>query len=537
MLHPPRSSFRLTLRATVFGGAGLLLSLGLTGFALGADPASAAGGITYFVSTSGGSPTCSAAANSHGAPFSTIQAALNCAATDATTAASPDSIFVAAGTYDEMDTIDANVNVYGAGASQTFVNSSATPVVAMGTQTVDLFGLTIEGGTCCETAGGGVENEGGFLTVTYDTFTGNSVAGSGGAIDNYQGTLVATHDTFTGNDGATGAGAIGNEGTATATDDTFSGNWGGDGGGGAIQNRSILTATDDTFTENVAAGNGGGAIWNSGSLTASNDTFSGNSGNYSGSPSGPGGAIWNDGTVTATDDTFSGNMTSAPLGGGGIYNTGGSVVLSNSVLAGNTPGADCVGTITDDGYNIDDDGSCGFSATGSLSDNPDTDLGTLQSNGGPTQTMAITPASSAFELVRSASCTVTTDQRGEPRPGVPGQNCDAGAFEYQAPRFLSRDAATFTTGRRGLFFIVAASSDGGTPTLTESGALPNFVTFTSDGYGIATLSGRPTSRTEGTYVITITATDDNGIAVTQEFTLTELDVGRCCRDTPSAWPR
>ncbi len=42
-------------------------------------------------------------------------------------------------------------------------------------------------------------------------------------------------------------------------------------------------------------------------------------------------------------------------------------------------------------------------------------------------------ASSAYEEVPTTSCSVATDERGDPRPGMPSADCDAGAYEYQQP--------------------------------------------------------------------------------------------------------
>jgi len=59
-----------------------------------------------------------------------------------------------------------------------------------------------------------------------------------------------------------------------------------------------------------------------------------------------------------------------------------------------------------------------------------------------------------------------------------------------------------------------------TAALTESGALPNGVTFVDDGDGTATLAGTPAAGSGGTYPLTITADNQVGSGVTQAFTLT-----------------
>jgi hypothetical protein len=411
-----------------------VLAVGLAGFAFGAAPAAAqgAGRITYYVSTSGGSPTCSTAAGNTSQPFATVAAALGCARGDSTTPTAPDTIDIAAGTYNENDTISADVNLAGAGASTTILDGTLSGVVFyIPDSTVVISGVTVENGGSTNSnstigAAGGIFNNQGTLTVTDDVFAGNSAQFFGGGIRN-DGTLTATNDTFSGNSGpAYGGGIFNDTGTATATDDTFAGNTSPNGGG--IMNAGTLTATNDTFSGNST--NHGGGLYNASSstVTASNDTFSANT------ATNDGGAIYNSGTVTATNDTISGNT--ANTAGGGVYDSdSGTTTMAATILSDDT-GGDCASfapaTFTDNGYNVDDDGSCGFSsANGSLSEDTGLRLGPLQDNGGPTETMALGPASSAFELVPAASCTVATDQRGDPRPGVSGQNCDAGAYEYQ----------------------------------------------------------------------------------------------------------
>ena len=56
-------------------------------------------------------------------------------------------------------------------------------------------------------------------------------------------------------------------------------------------------------------------------------------------------------------------------------------------------------------------------------------LGPLADYGGPTQTHSLLPGSPAIDAVPPESCTLETDQRGEPRLAA----CDIGAFELQTP--------------------------------------------------------------------------------------------------------
>jgi hypothetical protein len=56
-------------------------------------------------------------------------------------------------------------------------------------------------------------------------------------------------------------------------------------------------------------------------------------------------------------------------------------------------------------------------------------LGELADNGGLTMTHKPGAGSAAIDQIPEADCGVTTDQRGEPRPG--GAMCDVGSFELQ----------------------------------------------------------------------------------------------------------
>src|SRR5207237_139701 len=85
----------------------------------------------------------------------------------------------------------------------------------------------------------------------------------------------------------------------------------------------------------------------------------------------------------------------------------------------------------------------------------------------------------------------------------------------QAAAITSANNTTFTVGTAGSFTVTATGFP--TPTLSETGALPNGVTFnTSTGV----LSGTPAAGTAGTYPITFTAANGVGTNATQSFTLT-----------------
>ncbi len=88
----------------------------------------------------------------------------------------------------------------------------------------------------------------------------------------------------------------------------------------------------------------------------------------------------------------------------------------------------------------------------------------------------------------------------------------------EAPAITSIAQASFTAGSAGTFAVTSTGSP--IAFLSESGSLPNGVSFIDNGDGTATLSGTPASGSAGTYPIVIAA--GNGVSpyATQSFTLT-----------------
>ncbi|HUB24490.1 MAG TPA: CARDB domain-containing protein, partial [Tepidisphaeraceae bacterium] len=87
----------------------------------------------------------------------------------------------------------------------------------------------------------------------------------------------------------------------------------------------------------------------------------------------------------------------------------------------------------------------------------------------------------------------------------------------QAPAFTSSDAATFTAGSSDTFTIQTS----GYPiaAISESGGLPDGVTFVDNGNGTATISGIPTG-SSGVFTLDLAAANGVGTAAMQTFTLT-----------------
>jgi hypothetical protein len=334
-----------------------------------------------------------------------------------------DSIFVAPATYHESLFIPFNLKIIGSGAKTTIVDAAgiSNQVAVVGSEPkapVTLSRMTFRN-AAGEADGGGVYNCFGTLTVIDSIITGNRLRRGNGSFGYGAGIYNCPSSTL------------------TLINTTISMNSAEV--GGAICNGGTLTIINSTFRGNVARQHKGGAIGNYGILTITNSTFSGNSSGSDGLAGGilNGGLFQSAGTLSINNSTLSGN-TAGEGRGGGIYNVKGSTVtVQNSILANNT-GGNCHGSITSGGYNLSSDNSCSLSGAGDLSDT-DPQLGPLQNNGGPTDTMALLPGSPAIDSGNPGGCNdgqghlLTTDQRGEPRPDKEdtGGGCDGGAYERQ----------------------------------------------------------------------------------------------------------
>lgn len=194
--------------------------------------------------------------------------------------------------------------------------------------------------------------------------------------------------------------------------------------GGAIYNivDSDLTVSQTTFDSDSAKGKGGGIYDGSRStLNVINSTFFGGS-----QPEGEGIFVAS-GSAAVQFTTFVTALV------GGLNLSPPPVSLSNSILSDVT----CQ-FVEDDFYNLQF-GSIGCPASIKVTD-PMLDPMHLLGHGGPTPTIALLPGSPAIGAIPYGNCVdqaghhVTTDQRGDPRPGDgPTGPCSVGAYEFQAP--------------------------------------------------------------------------------------------------------
>ena len=377
--------------------------------------------------------------------------------------------------------LDRSVTIEGPGLNTLQMN---------GNNAVNIFDVasgvtaTIEGLTI--TSGGGNYNGGGIynngtLTVADSALVLNSAGGVGGAISNVGGILNVTDTTFLANSSGGVGGGIFNDtsSTMTVSDSVLIYNNADTGGG--IVNEGMATIIDSTLTDNNALVTNGGGILN-----------------YA--------------TVDVTESTLWDNK--ARDLGGGIFN-GGSASLAGTIVAGSRSGRDCSGTVTDGGYNLDSDGSCGFTTAEHSLSRVNPELGPLQDNGGPTETRSPAIGSQALSQIPPTAtgndftlCS-GTDQRGVPRPH--DSDCDIGAVEMEC------DVATAGTP----FSLTVTTFGTPVPSLTEKGSLPEGLSFKDNGKGTATISGTPAKA--GVFDFTVKATfpkSATGRVVKQAFTLT-----------------
>ncbi|MBV9926934.1 MAG: hypothetical protein JOZ96_18090 [Acidobacteria bacterium] len=369
-------------------------------------------------------------------------------------------------------------SIYFTGVALNISGSKITSSHATGGEGGDGPGNQQNGGGGGRAHGGGAYAGTGTVTINNSTFEscaatgGNAGTGQnggnfggeagGGGLYSFANTTV-TNSTFDSNT------ATGGRGGDAFGPDCFGGHIALDGGaarGGAIlADNGSLTVNTATFANNSVKGGDGG------------DGGKTNGGTCSGSQHGAGGvaqggAITNQNmgtTVNIKHGTISGNSAQAgnsgvnqpgvslparPVAegtGGGIRVGPGAATLENTIIANNTaangtgdatgapvPGPDVDGNVTSNGHNLVGNATeaTGFTGTGDLTGvNPS--LMALADNGGPTQTMALSPGSPAIDAGVAAGASF--DQRGRPRtyndPGVAdaatSDGTDIGAFELQ----------------------------------------------------------------------------------------------------------
>lgn len=194
--------------------------------------------------------------------------------------------------------------------------------------------------------------------------------------------------------------------------------------GGAIYNAGRLEITNSTFEKNTASN--GGAIYNVAKTDVVNSTWSGNTANV-------GGALMTSGSgamLVVVHATITGNT--AEQGGSAVAVQARATALLRGTLVAGNKGANCLGAIVNNGYNLDSGASCGWSVAAGSQSNTDPQIGVLTNNGGSTGTVMVLETSPAINQIPSlwgCGAGIYVDQRGGARPEVPTSLCDIGAIE------------------------------------------------------------------------------------------------------------
>jgi hypothetical protein len=316
------------------------------------------------------------------------------------------------------------ITITGAGAATTIIDANQIDGVLFidYSRTAIISNITIRGGYAAY-YGGGVENRG-ALTLDRVNVTQNHNGDLGGGIRN-AGSLILRNSSLIDNDSVLGGGGLMNEEDAYVSASTIAFNTAYEGGG--IYNYRHLILIDSTIALNEALTDGGGILGVEGSDSATNI--------YSST------IVFND----ADED-----RDGVGSGGGVHILAGNSSIgfnLRNTLLTGNTyanspQSDDCY---TDSGaylysYGVNLLGTssgCTISTVSGFWTQFVGNLGPLQDNGGPTDTVALLNIGYNNAIDAGAypeGCTddsgntIATDQRGFARSA--GQWCDVGAYEF-----------------------------------------------------------------------------------------------------------
>lgn len=284
------------------------------------------------------------------------------------------------------------------------------------------------------------------LTIYTNASTGGGIA--------VHGDLNITDSTLANNSTARNiahGGALFATGDVSISRTTISGNHtsgaGAQGGGMLVE--GDLTIADSLLTQNTTAGAGAhiGAAGAYGDLTLINSTVAANGAL---GPQSVAGGVVNDGTLRIFSSTITANSANdtglGSPGGGGVRKSGGTVIIQNSIIAGNTTSSGTAADIRLASAVPDIDYTL-VGHTGGSGITPATGIGNvlnvgaalipLADNGGPTQTYALSSGSPALNagnpaLVAGAGGAPHYDQRGFAFSRVVGGRIDMGAVERGA---------------------------------------------------------------------------------------------------------
>jgi LPXTG-motif cell wall-anchored protein len=217
-----------------------------------------------------------------------------------------------------------------------------------------------------------------------------------------------------------------------------------------------INESNVTILGSTIANNSGGISTEDSTLHMTNSTVTGNGED----------GVSTSGQATLQNDTITKNN------GSGLDVQGGSASIGNTIFNGNDGNACDVGeaSLVSHGGNLSNDATC--NPISSDLKNTQAKLGTLASNGGPTQTQLPLSGSPAIDGGVATGCP-KTDQRGVARPQDGNHDgkavCDIGAVEIAgAAAVTTTTAAPVTTAAATTPTTVAAAA--ATPTTVAAAA-------------------------------------------------------------------
>ena len=289
------------------------------------------------------------------------------------------------------------------------------------------------------------------------------------------------------------------------------------GGGVFLKDDSTAVFIDgSTFYGNTAVQYGGAIRQNGGGLHIENSTLSGNDAGSSGV------LFLNGGTATIAHTTIVSNTTSGGVtDGGGVSVSAGHAISLFASLVAHNESFDCAltGTLTDMGYNLASDATCGFTTSTSLASS-DPFILSLADNGGETETHALSAGSPAIDYIPSGDDTgcgtvYISDQRGVSRPQSL-HYCSIGAVEYDEIRDVVATDDSYEIDENATLVVEASgvltNDDGPISATLESTLLTapvsGTVVLASDGSFVYT----PTAGLSGVDQFRYVVTDTAGVA-------------------------
>jgi hypothetical protein len=341
----------------------------------------------------------------------------------------------------ELPAVTGLVEIVGPGADSLTIERDAVDefcIFRFMNAEASLSGVTITGGVAPQ--GGGILNDFANLTLTRVVVTGNEAVAEDGGLAEAQGGGIRSFGWLVVRE------SVIRDNAATASN----------GSARTVAQGGGILASDFKLERSTVSGNsveafgeggeeavalGAGLVVLGKTVMVQESTVSGNSALATGGAvrsEARGGGLQGR-TLSLSSSTVTGNSVTAdgPAFGANIAFDSGTLIR-NTIVANAIGEADsCNVPQGSTGFNLDEDGSCGFSEPTDLTGAAGLDP-VLRDNGGPTPTHALLPGSPALD--RGSAFGSSTDQRGLPRPvdfatvsnTEGGDGSDIGAFELQA---------------------------------------------------------------------------------------------------------